>query len=965
MASDLEFRIGAELSELKKALAQVKKEITAVGQVAAKDPFKGVTEGAQRAEAAAAKAGARARDTRGRFTRGGGIGGGGAGGGAAAGGLEGGARAIAGITAGASGALGQVSRLAAGLLTVASVLGVIAKADALTTLDARLRLATDSTEDFTRAQAELFAISQRSRTSLSETVALYTRIALATKDAKVGQDTLLEVVETINQATQLSGSSAQAAEQALVQLGQGLASGTLRGEELNSVLEQTPALADAIAKGMGITRGELRKFGQEGKISAQQVIEALQKQRAEVAAQFAQLPTTVGQAITKIGNASLRLLGTLNETSGTTKSLADTLSEFAEFLQSDEVLGAVAEFAAAWTQAFQDLVRDAKEALQLLESATREFFGGDEGVVSLIGRAFKELPINLRASVKIITALIAGMVDTSVANFTLMRDAFLAIFTDDTIDQAIERRNRKVQAAAMAATSVIEDALAERDRALRDAQQVGQGTVFARRAAEPAKNRSGKGRFTNQLSDEERRKLEAAQKAAFDREERSEKDHSDRLLRLLENRFSDSLIAASEYYRERERIELEALDKAIAIERRRLAAATDAAARTKALSDIEILERQKADVRLKAARDLAAATRALDDELNQARAQSLENAGRSADAARIRLEAQFRDLLKRLEAAGNLAGVAIVKGLINSGVAKAEFDDLKQQFDRTLTELQARQGAIADQQRTGALATGTAAQQQSEARRKAITELEVLNQKMAELAQRTGDPAIVEGAARATEAIRQLAIDSATGIEAALNELRASLLQLEEQFAGMVTGAGVNALSQLFLDLADSTKSAKESIKDFVLNFVRSMAEIAARALATFAVLTLLDSIFPGIGQAVALGARVKHSGGDPGQGVLRQVSPLAFIGAPRLHDGTGMLGLKAGEIPAILQEGEQVLSREQANQAGAGGGGDTRIVNLWDPSMVADWMTSSQGERVILNIIERNSGAVRQKISG
>ena len=123
------------------------------------------------------------------------------------------------------------------------------------------------------------------------------------------------------------------------------------------------------------------------------------------------------------------------------------------------------------------------------------------------------------------------------------------------------------------------------------------------------------------------------------------------------------------------------------------------------------------------------------------------------------------------------------------------------------------------------------------------------------------------------------------------------------------------------------------------------------------------------------VGANVKHAGGMAGTGPHRSVNPLVFAGAPRFHNGTGVLGLKSDEIPAILQSGERVLNRRETadyNAGGRAGGGSsggsssggTRVINVIDPNLVQDYMTSSAGERTILNVIERNAGAVRQKIA-
>ena len=212
-----------------------------------------------------------------------------------------------------------------------------------------------------------------------------------------------------------------------------------------------------------------------------------------------------------------------------------------------------------------------------------------------------------------------------------------------------------------------------------------------------------------------------------------------------------------------------------------------------------------------------------------------------------------------------------------------------------------------------------------------------------------------------------MAIDSATGVDAAVISLRSSLANMRQGFAQAATDAGVDALSNLFTDLASNSKSAGDAIKDFARGFAASMAQIASRALATYLVLQLLESIFPGAGKLVGATASVgvKHSGGMAGHGTRRNVSPLAFVGAPRFHNGSGVLGLKPGEIPAILQEGERVQSRQEVAASKSGGSSSgTRIINVIDPNLVADYMTTPSGERTILNVIERNAGAVRQKLA-
>lgn len=918
MAADLEFRIGADLTEIKGALAGLQRDLQGVGRTANQAGNNNAFQGLQR---------------------------------------------------GANGALASVGRLVAGLASLAAVLQTIGVADEISTLNARLKLVTQSTEEFTRAQEALFDLSQRTRTSLGETIQLYTQIANATKDAGVGQETLLQVVETINQAVQLSGASTQAAQAALVQLGQGLASGTLRGEELNSILEQTPALADAIAKGLGITRGELRKYGEEGKITAEQVINALQAQRDEVAQQFGELPLTVGQAVTQLGNAGRRLVGAFNEASGATSGLAGVISDLAAFLSSDEVIGAIIEFASTWSSAFADVAKDVTDSFAIIRGATQDLVGDGRDGVDLLIDAFLQLPRNLRTVVRIVTTVFAGLVDSIVADAKLAKEAIAAIFTDDTVEAAIARRNARVNASLQTVKELIDEEVNANREAVAASKRLSAEAEARRKAGQQTSDRTSRGTFRANQSDAQVRAAAQLRKAQLDAQDKLAEDSSRRQLQILEQQFDDSVIAAQAYFQRRQEIELASIDRAIASERQR--AAAGGADRVKALAEIELLERRKTDIQVQAARDRATFLRELDEQLAAARAQDLENRGQTGEAARLRLEAQYSDLLKRLEAEGNAAGVNLIRGLINTGAAKAQFDQLKAEFDRVVQELQQRSQAIANQQQTGAISGDTAQQQATTARAQAIEQLTVLNQKMQELAASTNDPAIIQGAQNVALALQQMAIESATGVDAAVINLRASLQNMQEGFAQAATGAGVDALTGLFTDLASGTKTAGDALKDFVVGFIQSMAQIAARALATYLVLQLLEAVFPGAGRLVAASggasANVKHTGGMVGAGMKRTVNPLLFAGAPRYHSG-GMVGLKPDERPAILQTGEEVLSRtdprNQANGGMAGGGNGTRIINVIDPSLVSDYMSSSAGEKTVLNILQRNSGAVRQVLA-
>lgn len=227
---------------------------------------------------------------------------------------------------GLAGSFGLLKGAIAGVALGTFARATLQAADSFSTLNARLSLATKGTAEFTKAQGALFEISQRTRTGFVQTADLFGSLARSTESLGVSQSALLGVTETINQALVVSGTSAQSAAAALTQLGQGFSAGALRGEELNSILEQAPRLARAIADGLGVPLGKLRELGQAGELTADRVFTALQKSSESIRVEFAKMPQTVESATTQAGNSILKLIGTIDELAGASAGLARFVS---------------------------------------------------------------------------------------------------------------------------------------------------------------------------------------------------------------------------------------------------------------------------------------------------------------------------------------------------------------------------------------------------------------------------------------------------------------------------------------------------------------------------------------------------------------------------------------------------------------------------------------------------------------
>lgn len=244
-------------------------------------------------------------------------------------------------------------RVGGALVASFSVAEFVRLADTFSSMNAQLRLVTSSTVELAEVQERLFQISQSNRVSFESTVELYARIARSTEALGVSQGDVLRVTDTINKALVISGTSAQEASGALLQLGQAFASGALRGDELNSILEGMPRVAKAIADGMGITVGQLRALGAEGVLTSEAVFNALLKMSEGIDAEFGRMPVTVGQSLTMVGNSVLNLVGEFDQASNSSAYLADNIVNLSQALDGSTMF--VRAFGAEIDKAFQGL----------------------------------------------------------------------------------------------------------------------------------------------------------------------------------------------------------------------------------------------------------------------------------------------------------------------------------------------------------------------------------------------------------------------------------------------------------------------------------------------------------------------------------------------------------------------------------------------------------------------------------
>lgn len=217
------------------------------------------------------------------------------------------------------------SKAAIGIAVGLATRKIIEYSDAFTSLNNKLKIATNGTEELTKVTNALFDIANDTRSSVSATAELYAKMERATRGLDVSQERLLRITESVNKAFAISGATTQEAQGSIRQLGQALASGALRGDEFNSIAEQAPIIMEAVSKATGKTAGELRKLAAEGMITAEILIESLERYEDEIDGDFATSTATYGQKLEIAGNNAIKFVGENDKLNQSIASLGDTV----------------------------------------------------------------------------------------------------------------------------------------------------------------------------------------------------------------------------------------------------------------------------------------------------------------------------------------------------------------------------------------------------------------------------------------------------------------------------------------------------------------------------------------------------------------------------------------------------------------------------------------------------------------
>jgi tape measure domain-containing protein len=232
-----------------------------------------------------------------------------------------------------------VLRNIAGAVLGGSLIGGLARdlgetADSYANLAARIKIATGEGAAFDSTFRDVFEVAQRTGTAVEDVGALVVKLSQAGRELNLTSTDALRLAESVAQATQLSGASAQEAAAAVTQFSQAIASGRLQGDELRSLLENSPRLARALADGLGVAVGQLKELGAAGSLTSAQVVAALQGQSAALQREFDSLPLTVGRALTNLSSAWTQYVGQADAASGASKTAAAAIGALAANLDT-------------------------------------------------------------------------------------------------------------------------------------------------------------------------------------------------------------------------------------------------------------------------------------------------------------------------------------------------------------------------------------------------------------------------------------------------------------------------------------------------------------------------------------------------------------------------------------------------------------------------------------------------------
>lgn len=953
------------------------------------------------------------------FNRGG-LGGGRGGGSGGGGGLGGASSDVNGFASALRDAKTQLMQLVGAFGLMMATMGFVRITDEAKSLESKLKLVTSSQEELNQVTADLREIAKNNLQSLAPTVELYARLTSASKSLDGANAALnTRLTDIVSKLITISGSTGPEAAGVLIQFSQAIGNNfSAAGQEINSMNEQAGALSDAIAKIYQTDRSGLKDLGAKGLLSTEVVINGLIKQGKEVDALFGKVNKTIGGTATTTGEALKLLIVDIDKTIGLSDAMISTLvairDNLNEIVLVAKLVGSALFVAFAPAIANMIAVMTVKVmalSVSLVRAATaatglRVALLSIKGVFAVLGSAMAGWSIGTYLKEQFIEVELAGIalargIHTTMQNliggFKVLGETIYFVVTNpiETIKTMLfmviatiadAARHLPVFGEGLAnslmtvAAKIAPDGEAgakfkasldklrdQTKKTVDETKAIYDELAEAAIAADIAKNNKAK------PNDKDLGTVKTPKKPSSTDPFAIKKAELDAELQLLDARFNAEEIGMRKYYAEKARLIAAIHNNELANIDAKIKAENDAEKKGGLLTKRKeaetakttALELNKIDL-TKAIADAKKESLKISVELDDAKLQAVNNKFEAKEKEIVdKYKKQLDDFKKAtLDGFGDTAEAAsliaektdLVNGLISSEKAKNNLDKISEEI-KLFTEQQSNKVKNTELLKDRG--------QISNADAKFGTDL--VNKQT------------LDGLAAYQERIRALNINDIPETKRLLDELAQKMAEVPVQattnfdvfFANTnekLKETGVEALksglSDFFMDIASNAKSGSDAIKDFARGFAQSMAKVAADALATLAIFQVLKAFgvpVEMVGGGITVGK--KHTGGIVGgAGQTTNANPSWFLAAPRYHVG-GIAGLQPGEVPAILQRGEEVLTQKDPRHVANGGGqgGGVRIINNIDPNLMHDYLSSSSGEQVIVNLIERNSGTIKQ----
>jgi len=323
-----------------------------------------------------------------------------------------------------------------GLLAAASVQQFVSLGDEFTQITNRLKSVSSSSAEASSAFNLVKKVAAETRSGLGPVADLFTDLTIATNEMGLSQQQVADVAGTFSKALKISGADANASAGAIRQFGQALASGVLRGDEFNSIMEANPTFMRKVASTLNVTTGQLRKMAEQGLLTSDVLVAATQEIGDSIDQDFAKTVSTVGEAFVSLKNAFIEIIGRIESNTGVFTGLANTIQHVADNLDVYIKLAAFA-FGVAAVKGVMNFVK----AIQALQIVTKAQAVAQAALLALSGPAgWGILAVAATATAGAVYGINTALSDTEEA----AKDAINALEGGEKAAKDNEKTQRKV-----------------------------------------------------------------------------------------------------------------------------------------------------------------------------------------------------------------------------------------------------------------------------------------------------------------------------------------------------------------------------------------------------------------------------------------------------------------------------------------------------------------------------------------